>query len=517
MSQILLGYRRKSQVRNDTDLVSPEQQQHSCDAWAQTHLPGCTIEWYEDISGHRSGRDEKGRPGWQRLMAQLDRPEVAGVISWSFDRMYRNVHQFLSFLNRLESTNKRLITVKESFDTSTALGRALVTILMVIAQLESDQTSERIKTGITYRREVQGRHWGRTPFGCGRDDHGQLIPSPLSYWLNPLTGESSSGERPGPAWEERRYYDALLETYEVYSLGSYSYDMLARYLNLSGWRFMDSAGQPRLFQRNDIYRSVAYWRLFRGELPTGPIQRKRGPVLAGGHGPILPVELCNRVGLVLAHREHQHSTARKSAEARVYLLSPVVFCGTCGRKLTGAAMRGRQYYRHQGGKAGCPEMQTPADDLEAQALDYIVGLCDVDLLAEIRAEGERVAAEAFSQAGGSSKVLSELDRQRGRLSRLENIYLDGDINRDRYRERKAEITELIAKLEADLYAGNQVVDLGRVIDRLLAGLDQIRNGSPEAQKVVVNSIFERIEVVQGKITHVTPRPWAAGIFRLRGV
>ena len=211
-TKILLGYRRKSVVRQAADEVSLEAQTEYCNQWlALRKRDEYQVEWYEDID--RSGRDEKNRPGWQALLSQLDRPDVAGVISYSFSRMYRNLLQFLTFLDRCEQLNLQILTVKETIDTSSAIGRAMVSILMLIYQLESDQTSERMTEGIQYRREVLGRHWGPLPFGAERDDEKHLIPTPRTYRLN---------------GEERRYIDGLRFIYELYATNQHGMEAVAQ-------------------------------------------------------------------------------------------------------------------------------------------------------------------------------------------------------------------------------------------------------------------------------------------------
>ena len=361
MPQILLGYRRKSMVRERVDLVSPARQARACEMWVELHGREYQIEWYEDVDGHRSGRDEKGRPGWQALLAQVERPEVAGVIADSFDRMYRNVHQFLNFLNRMEALGKRLIAVKEGLDTSATLGRAIVTILMVIYQLESDQTSDRMAANVKYKREQLGRHWGPTPFGCDRNEAGHLVPTARTYWLHPVTGEAkaSNGGSPGEGWEERRYYEGLVAVYELYSTCRYSYDSVARLANEARWRYQGRDGEPRPFNRDDVRRLVAFWELFQGKLPLGNITNTNGPVLEGGHEPILPVELCEAVGLVKQRRGGIGNP--RGQPKQFYLLGNVLFCAVCGKPLKGHFQDGRRIYRHLGGKGGCPEKWTLAD------------------------------------------------------------------------------------------------------------------------------------------------------------
>jgi DNA invertase Pin-like site-specific DNA recombinase len=507
----LLGYRRKSMVRYRADLISPERQMRSCELWLEMQNLDYTIEWYEDIDGHRSGREEKGRPGWQNLMSQLDRPDVVGVIADSFDRTYRNVHQFLNFLNRLEAINKNLVTVKEGLDTSSTLGRAIVTILMVIYQLESDQTSDRMTANVKYKREVLGRHWGPTPFGCDRNDEGQLVPTQKTYWLNPLTSEASS-KNIDSHWEERRYYDGLIELYRSYSSAVHSYDEIAAQLNQAGWRYCAESDnhQPRPFTRDDVRRVTSFWRLYRGELPTGNITRGDGPILAGGHAPILPVDLCNLAGQVRERRSKQYN--RRKNDKYFYMLTGVIYCSVCQRALAGNTQDGRRIYRHYPTKRGCNQHSLYADDIEPKVLTRIADMGNADLLTEIRAEADRIAREVFAADDTGRAHLAELDRQRERLKQLEDLYMDKDIDKTRYRERKGEIDSLIADLEDKLYQASQTINFNHVIDRMLSTLAAISQASPETKKTLINSIYERIEVADGQIIHTVPRPWAKPFF-----
>ena len=333
------------------------------------------------------------------------------------------------------------------------------------------------------------------------------------YWYNPLTAEAKNGKvSPGEQWERRRYHDALRLIYKLYAGGDYSYDTLTAALNQAGWRFTDRYSQPRLFDLDDVRRAIAYWRLFRGELPTGKIQRKSGQILTGGHAPVLPVELCNQVGLVAAKREKKFSRPTRLQGRRVYLLSGVLHCAACQRPLKGATYKEQGLYRHLGAKGKCPEKWLPADMIEAEVINHMVMMGDAELLEEIRAEAERLAREVFTNSDTGQGILAELDRQKERLKRLEDLYLDGDIERGRYQARRSEIVEAIAKFENELYTTNHLTNFNEVLARITATLAQITESPPETQKGLIYSLFERIEVAGGKITRIVPRPWASGFF-----
>ncbi len=143
-----------------------------------------------------------------------------------------------------------------------------------------------------------------------------------------------------------------------------------------GWRYYaNRKGVPHLFKGDDIRRIVSFWQLFRGDLPLGNITNTRNPtILPGGHQAILPEELCNQVGAIKTRRGPILGNLSPGQPQQLYLLSNILFCAVCGKPLKGNSQDGRRIYRHLGGKAGCREKWTPADEIEMNVLDILIGL-----------------------------------------------------------------------------------------------------------------------------------------------
>jgi DNA invertase Pin-like site-specific DNA recombinase len=85
--QFLLGYIRKSIIDEVEGAPSPARQKSTIRHWAERH--GFQVKIYEDMD--ISGRYEANRPGWQKLLRDLDDPNVFGVIVESIDRSVRRV------------------------------------------------------------------------------------------------------------------------------------------------------------------------------------------------------------------------------------------------------------------------------------------------------------------------------------------------------------------------------------------------------------------------------------------
>ncbi len=94
-----------------------------------------------------SGKNVK-RPAFSRMVKDLNKKEIKVVICYKLDRISRNVSDFNDLVQKLDKSNIGFISVKEQFDTTTAIGRAMMLISAVFAQLERETIGERIKDNL---------------------------------------------------------------------------------------------------------------------------------------------------------------------------------------------------------------------------------------------------------------------------------------------------------------------------------------------------------------------------------
>src|SRR6201984_913456 len=119
-------------------------------------------EYTDVISGTKSKR-----PGLDRLMADARRHRVDVVLVAAFDRIARNVRHFLEVLDELNHLNIQFISLRENIDTGGPLGRAMLTIIGAIAELERSLICERVRAGMR-RAKLEGRRIGRAPLRIDR-------------------------------------------------------------------------------------------------------------------------------------------------------------------------------------------------------------------------------------------------------------------------------------------------------------------------------------------------------------
>lgn len=87
------------------------------------------------------------RPHFQEMMSRVRDGEFSHLIVWKVDRVSRNLLDFAAMYQELKDHKVTFISMNEQFDTSTAIGEAMLKIILIFAELERNMTSERV-TGI---------------------------------------------------------------------------------------------------------------------------------------------------------------------------------------------------------------------------------------------------------------------------------------------------------------------------------------------------------------------------------
>lgn len=134
-------YTRKSVYSDKSDSV--ENQQRMCREHIEMKYPAdiesFTIYTDEGISGATADR-----PDLQRLLADIRDGLVDCLVVYQLDRLSRNVRDFSNIYADLEDHDVKFISLKESIDTSTPIGKAMMYVTMVFAQMERETIATRV-------------------------------------------------------------------------------------------------------------------------------------------------------------------------------------------------------------------------------------------------------------------------------------------------------------------------------------------------------------------------------------
>lgn len=228
--------------------------------------------------------------------ANLDRPALSdmlknihkydAVMVYKLDRLSRSQRHTLELIDDFINHDVEFISVTESLDTSTPMGRAMIGIMGAFAQLERELFAERSKDGQIKRAQAGYATMGgnHDPAGFKRQD-GELITK-----------------------EDEKQH--IIEAFKLYAQ-FHSITKVQAELKLKGykvWRFR---------RYNDLLRNPLYNGKF----------RYSGEVYEGNHEKIIDDKLFNEVqSLIKRHRGNNFNKARES------LLAGMMTCSHCGER-----------------------------------------------------------------------------------------------------------------------------------------------------------------------------------------
>lgn len=173
-------YARKSVYRDNSDSV--QVQIKSCKDYARLlyHDKELTFKVYDRDEGF-SGKNTN-RPSFQSLMHDVRSGLLDVVMVYKLDRISRSVKDFSDTYEEMYSHDVAFLSVKETFDTSTPIGRTVMYILAAFAQLERENTSERVSDSMAALGASGKWTGGRLPAGMtsvrkkiGEKEHSYLL------------------------------------------------------------------------------------------------------------------------------------------------------------------------------------------------------------------------------------------------------------------------------------------------------------------------------------------------------
>lgn len=102
------------------------------------------------------------RPQFQQLLKDIRAGEIDKLVVYKLDRISRSLNDFSNLMEIFKKYGVEFASTVETFDTSTAIGRAMLGIIMVFAELERENILQRVKDNY-YARGEKGLYLGGVP------------------------------------------------------------------------------------------------------------------------------------------------------------------------------------------------------------------------------------------------------------------------------------------------------------------------------------------------------------------
>ena len=123
----------------------------------------CAAQGWEIVAeyvDHAPANDQAHRVRWRQLLDDAAKRKFSVVLVFRLDRAFRSVKHMHDTLAAWELVGVSFKSIREQFDTSTALGRLLLNLLASLAEFELELIRERVKAGMDRARR-QGKQIGR--------------------------------------------------------------------------------------------------------------------------------------------------------------------------------------------------------------------------------------------------------------------------------------------------------------------------------------------------------------------
>jgi DNA invertase Pin-like site-specific DNA recombinase len=169
-------YTRKSSEEGlEQSFNSLHAQREACEAFvsSQRHEGWSTIPSLYDDGGFSGGNME--RPGLKSLLRGIVAGQIEIVVVYKIDRLTRSLLDFAKIVETFDAHKVSFVSVTQSFNTTTSMGRLTLNVLLSFAQFEREVTSERIRDKVTASKKRGMWMGGNIPLGYDLKDHTLVI------------------------------------------------------------------------------------------------------------------------------------------------------------------------------------------------------------------------------------------------------------------------------------------------------------------------------------------------------
>ena len=242
------------------------------------------------------------RPAISKLISDIGSGTFDTVLVYKLDRLSRSQKDTMHLIEDVFMANNiDFISMSENFDTSTPLGRAMIGILSVFAQLERDQIKERMGMG----KEARAKE--------GKWQGGSTVP--VGYEYDVSTGELIVNE-----------YEAM-QVREIFNLvlSGMPYKTIANKLTAKGYTYNAISGHVGIWDANRI-KYVLTNKLYIGYI------RYKDTWFPGTHEPIIDTETFEKAQLLFKERSAANVVCIKKRQGQTSYLGGLLYCKKCGAR-----------------------------------------------------------------------------------------------------------------------------------------------------------------------------------------
>ncbi|WP_170482808.1 recombinase family protein [Ruegeria arenilitoris] len=178
--------RKSSEDGLEQEFNSLHAQREACAAYisSQKHEGWVLLPGQYDDGGLSGGSLE--RPALQQLLADIGNGKIDQIVVYKIDRLTRSLADFAKIVDILDAAGASFVSVTQSFNTATSMGRLTLNMLLSFAQFEREVTAERIRDKIAASKRRGLWMGGQVPMGYDPDGRTLKINEPEAGTIRTL-------------------------------------------------------------------------------------------------------------------------------------------------------------------------------------------------------------------------------------------------------------------------------------------------------------------------------------------
>ena len=434
------------------------------------------------------------RPGLRQLLADIAAGKIDCVVVYKVDRLSRSLLDFARIIEIFDRYQVTFVSVTQSFNTASSMGRLTLNVLLSFAQFERDMISERTRDKMRAARR-KGRWIGGKPILGYNVANTKLVIDPME------------------SFRVQQIFDLYLETKSTLQV--------ARLLNERGWQMKEWTTKKGKTVGGGEFNKNKVTAVLTNATYIGMIEYE-GQLHPGLQEAIIKQDVFDRAQEILK----QNSRMKRSLNRCKHnaLLQGLLRCAACDCGMSHSySKKGSTLYRYyvcqraqKQGWSICPSPSLPAEEIERFVIQQIRSVGEdpgivKDTLAQSRDQTQSTVERLKKEKNALERAIL------GHYERLNQLVADratdsayADIQ-NRIREKEQRLSEIVDKMAA---VSSLLIDESDVRDAL-GRFDEVWRALSPAERVkVIRQIVDSIEYDgQSKELSISYHPIGIRTFR----
>ena len=403
------------------------------------------------------------RPEFKKLVeyCKKNKKDVHQLIFMKWDRFSRNTAESYQKIAMFNQMAIQVNAIEQPLDLTIPEQGLMLAVYLSMPEVENQRRSLNVIAGM--RRAIkEGRYVGNAPKGYdnGKDASNKplLIPNETAKFIQ--------------------------EAFELMATGNYNRNELFNMLTAKGFE-----------SSKTVFANILGNHLYYGGVFIKAYKEEKEVMIQGIHEPIITKALFDKVQRVINGRRNGKLVVPKAHNEK-YPLKGFLNCPTCNKKLTASTSKGRNgYYDYYHCISPCKGRYT-ADEVHHLIKTF---LSDISFNKQFQELYLEIVKEKIMNDGNKNvlgpKHYETLNSIQGKLIKLQDMYIDGDLSKSDYevaKERYENLRDELKSKEVSIEDNKKVFEAYQNVTKKFINLDkQYDSANLEFKRGIIGSIFQK--------------------------